>query len=178
VNLIFYRGRGEKSNSVVGAHIADDWRYGDMRSRVCKAAQRMIWRNLRGRTTSDKQDFHRMTNCPGRQFHFRGWDDQEHSRLVGDHPRNQWIVGGIHHEKLKLKICGRGFARGPCGFTHKIDRDWDRVRVEAVKAMSRHCSYRRWRHHPGADRPHQNYTNSGFLARISLRHVSAGCRGA
>jgi hypothetical protein len=182
VNLIFYRGRGDKTNAVVGAHISDDWRYGDMSSRFCKESQRMVWRDIRGNRISDKQDFHRMTYCFGRQFHFRAWDDYEHAKIAGDHPRYQWVVGGIHHEKMRPKWCGRGGLRGWCGFTHKPDRDWDRVRVEAVKAMSRHCSYRRWRHHPGAERPYQGYTNSGYLARISLRHVDADpsvrCRGA
>jgi len=79
-------------------------------------------------------------------------------------------VGGIHHEKIEMKK--------PCCVTHSIDRDWDTVRIQAVKAMKTHCSYRRWRYPPGARGRFQGYFNSGFIARISLRHRSNGCQGA
>jgi hypothetical protein len=56
--------------------------------------------------------------------------------------------------------------------------DWDRVRVELVKAMRRHCSYRRWKYHPDTDGSFQKQTSFGFLARLSLRQTSGGCSGA
>lgn len=180
VNIIFYKGGGLVEKSDVGAHITDDWRYGTMKSRICQTAQRMYWRELRGQRTSDRQDMHRMTTCL-RQYHTRLWDDWEHSKIT-NHSRYQWMVGGIHHERVKGKLnCSWPSLNTPvCTFagTHKIDRDWDKVRVEAVKAMDRHCTTRHWKYHPGAHRTYQGYTNSGWIARISMRHVSAGCGGA
>jgi hypothetical protein len=61
---------------------------------------------------------------------------------------------------------------------HKPDRDWDSVRVQALKSMSEHCSQRRWDWHPGATRVYQGYHNSGYIGRLSLRHVASGCDGA
>jgi hypothetical protein len=61
---------------------------------------------------------------------------------------------------------------------HKIDRDWDQVRYEMVRAMHAHCAVARWRYHPGADNEFQGFDNSGFIARLSLHHVSdGGCDG-
>ena len=80
------------------------------------------------------------------------------------------MVGGIHHENRGLLKVGEG--------AHKPDRDWDVVRFQAVKNMKRHCSHPRWRFHPGAKREYQEIDNSGYIARISLRHTSDGCAGA
>jgi len=126
----------------------------------------MRWRHLPGGDT-DKNDISYSTSdiCK-KQFHFRGWDDYEHSKGTG-HVRGEWVVGGIHHEN-----------RGALKLGHNIDRPWDLVRYQAVKSMRRHCSYGRWRFHPSAAREHQEIPNSGYLARISMRHVSAGCSGA
>jgi hypothetical protein len=164
VNLIFYRGRGHKSPSRVGAHISKDWRYGTMRD-DCAGDQYMVWRDMHGNRDSDKTDMQRVTGC-GTRYHIRGWDDYEHWKLRNDHGDiYQWVIGNVHHERDN-------------GSGHTIDRDWDSVRVSAVKAMSAHCSYRRWRYHPGADRTYQGFTNAGYLARISMRHVADGCSGA
>jgi hypothetical protein len=131
-------------------------------SRWCRSAHRMVWRNLRGGTLRDRQDVQRSTNCAGRQFHIRGWDDVEHDRITSSHGRRgQWIVGGVHHERIIVRRRGSHST-----VTHKIDRDWDGVHHQAVLAMKRHCSYRRWRNHPGARRRYQGYRNSGWLARI------------
>ena len=80
-------------------------------------------------------------------------------------------MGGLHHEHPVG-------ARKLIPLKHVIDRDWDRVRVEMTKGMRIHCSVRRWKFHPQADGIWQNYENSGFIARISLRHRSQGCDGA
>lgn len=178
VNLIFYRGRGHKSPAIVGSHISNEWRYGAMRSRFCGSNERMVWRDLRGGRISDKQDLHRMTSC-NHAYHFRGWDDYEHSKITV-HNRYQWVVGGIHHEHIVVTTHCFGAPAPICitSFNHKIDRDWDTVRVQAVKAMSAHCSYRRWQYHPGAHHTFHGFTSSGWIARLSMRHVAAGCSGA
>lgn len=143
----------------------------------------MVWRYGDGGTLTDKQDVELSTKAfpCGHQYHMRGWDDKEHSELFG-HARYQWVVGSIHHEVVTVrKKCGkRGFFRY-CRITsikHTPNRDWDRVRVQFVKAMRTHCWRKRWKYHPGAHGTWQNQTNSGYIARISMRHRSEGCRGA
>lgn len=86
---------------------------------------------------------------------------------------------GIHHEKAIIKWCdpfiGPPF---PCGTKHKPDRDWDRVRMDMVRAMGKHCSVPRWKYHIGADDEFQGYDNSGYIARFSLHHEDdGGCDG-
>ncbi|MBA3328073.1 MAG: hypothetical protein H0T43_07210 [Solirubrobacterales bacterium] len=188
VNFMFYGGTNdpqEYSRVFIEEHMRDDWstravggspwrRDQDIR-RVCKDDQYMVWRHLPSSARSaDRTDWHgttaRFTGVCGSQHHARFWDDQEHRKGNALHGREkQWVVGGIHHEKAVLKFCCAG---------HEVDRDWDRVRVELVKAMRRHCSYRRWKYHPGADHTFQEKTNFGFVARLSLRHASGGCAGA
>ena len=125
----------------------------------------MIWRDLRGQRTSDREDKHAMQGCLN-QYHIRMWDDAEHGRLVGGHPAEQWVATPTHHERLTSEP------------GHKPDRDWDDVRVHHARAMPRHCSYKMWRYHPGADRTLQEFVNSGWVARLSMRKVSDGCNGA
>lgn len=171
VNLIFFGG-GLVTNSGVASHIETDWRYGRMRhSKICNSKMYAIWRFMPGRG-SDNADFQRSNKALpcNNQYHVRGWDDYEHWQGTAHGNRYQWVIAGVHHEDVKYKF--------PCCFHHVIDRDWDSVRVEAVKAMSAHCSYRHWQYHPGAHRTYQGFTNYGYIARISMRHVSAGCDGA
>jgi hypothetical protein len=169
LNVIFFGGSDSAYVSNTADHISNDWRYGSMENRNCKSTQWVIWRDLRGGRDSDKEDTNRMTNCFTTQYHMRGWDDKEHSELTGNHSRHQWMITGFHWEKRTLS----GFGG------HKPDRDWDTVRVQAVQAMNRHCSYRRWRKHPGARDMYQEYRNSGWIARISFFHVEPdGCDGA
>jgi hypothetical protein len=175
VNLLWLGG-GKATLADVGTHLAEDWPsrtvfgLGGMKATpaVCHTGQYMRWRHLPGGDV-DKNDISLSTsNICRKQFHFRGWDDYEHWKGTGylGHPRNSWVVGGIHHENFKLKG------------GHKPDRAWDVVRFQAVKNMKRHCSYARWRFHPGAARDYQEIPNSGYIARISMRHTSEGCSGA
>ncbi len=184
VNFIFYSPRdpSEYVKERIETHMSDDWDNGAIGGGTwrtdsqidfyCKVDFWMVWRHLPGRS-SDRTDFHGKTrsvpHC-GRHHHARFWDDQEHFKGTDHGAGNQWVVGGIHHEKLAY--------RKVCCVKHKPDRDWDRVRVELVKAMRRHCSLRRWRYHPGADRDFQEKTNFGFIARIALSHRASGCSGA
>jgi hypothetical protein len=85
------------------------------------------WRDNAGqRATSDKQDWQLNTKNPAcyEQYHIRGWDDQEHRKVTTGHASQTWVIGDLHHERVVPKFS--------CCFTHKINRDWDRVRVEGV----------------------------------------------
>jgi hypothetical protein len=187
INFIFLGGTTDFSDYTrdrIETHMRDDWsiravggrrwRRDDQIEFWCKDDQRMIWLGYPGQT-SDKTDFHgstsRLESICGDQHHARFWDDLEHSRIAPDgHPRrHQWVVGGIHHERLRSAFGG-----------HDIDRDWDQVRYEMVRAMRRHCAERTWRYHPGADGDFgdEGYDSFGFIARISLHHVAdGGCTG-
>lgn len=203
VNIIFY-GAGDSSpytRARIEAHMDDDWNTSAVGGRSwktdseiwapCKDNQYVGWFGYPG-FDSDRSDWHGSTSLkvpifappPAppvpigykagcfRQHHLRFWDDLEHRRVAssGTHAANDWVIAGAHHEKVIGKVC--------C-FGHKVDRDWDRVRVEVVKAMGKHCTYRRWKYVPQADGVYQKYTNSGFLARISLKHhADGGCAGA
>lgn len=172
INLIFMGGGGDVTNDRVKQHLVDDWNNGgDMDTDLaCRSSLHAFWRYFPG-LAEDKQDFQLIaTNilCR-RQFHIRVWDDLEHYRGTA-HTRNTWAVAGIHHERIAYKK--------PCCTTHKPDRRWDTVRVQALKAMSEHCRERRWDWHPGASRTYQEIPNSGYIGRISMRHVDSGCDGA
>ncbi len=184
VNFIFYGAdadQTEYTRSRVETHMNDDWSTRAVGGRpwrkdseirfFCKDDQYMVWRHLPGRD-ADRTDFHgttaRFPGVCGNQHHARFWDDYEHWKGTAHGRRDQWIVGAIHHEKVVTKFCCLG---------HKPDRDWDRVRAELTKAMSRHCSHRRWKYHPGADHPFQEKTNFGFVARLTLQHRASGCSG-
>lgn len=187
VNFIFYGGANdpqEYTRPLIEEHMRDDWstravggsrwrRDEDIRG-YCKSDQYMVWRHLPGaERTADRTDWHgttaRFTGICGNQHHARFWDDKEHAQGTVHGREKQWAVGSIHHEKTDVTFRGVG---------HKPDRDWDRVRVEMIKAMRPHCSYRRWKYHPGADHTFQEQTNFGFVARLSLRHTTGGCGGA
>jgi len=193
VNFIFIGGPNDGSDYTrdrIERHMVDDWdrrRIGGRAWRrdnaivnICKQDHHMKWVNHPGET-KDKTDFHGNTNkfC-GNQHHARFWDDLEHSRETNHGRRHQWVVGGIHHEKVVIKICkGPGpLPDLPCGARHKPNRDWDRVRWDMVHALHKHCSVARWRYHIGADQEFQGYDNSGYIARFSLHHVDdGGCVG-
>lgn len=168
VSLLFLGGGGDVTSFRVGSHLVNDWTAGSMQPTppVCRSNQYMRWRHLPGGDVDKTDISYNTSRTCKRQFHFRGWDDYEHSTGTG-HVRFQWLVGGIHHEN-----------RGAFSLGHHIDRDWDLVRYEAVKAMKRHCSYLAWRFHPGAAREYQGIGNTGYIARISMRHTSEGCGGA
>jgi hypothetical protein len=189
VNFIFLGGLRDNSSYTrdrIEEHMDDDWstravggqgwRQDEDIRFFCKDDQRMVWVRYPSGATSDKTDWHgstaRFPGICGDQHHARFWDDLEHRRFVpSGHPdnRNQWAVGGIHHEKVRGAFGG-----------HDIDRDWDYVRRELVRAMRRHCSESVWEYHPGADGPFgdEGYESSGFIARLSLHHVAdGGCEG-
>ena len=172
INLIFKGGGGDITLDRVKQHLLDDWdANGDMdNDLVCRSSLHAFWRYFPG-LAHDKQDFQLIATNVGcrRQFHIRVWDDLEHDRGTV-HTRGEWAVAGIHHERIAWKW--------PCCTTHKPDRDWDSVRLQALKAMNEHCSQRRWDWHPGATRTYQGYHNSGYIGRLSLRHVASGCDGA
>jgi hypothetical protein len=184
VNFMFYdAGDGsDYTRDRIETHMSDDWnfhRVGGRRWKTdgetnfwCKPGQRMYWTVPPDSQVSDLTDWHgstaRFAGYCGNQHHARFWDDYEHSRRTSRGRRHQWVVGGIHHERVKYKA----FII-PAG--HVIDRDWDIVRREMVRAMGVHCADAAWRYHPGADDLYQKYTNSGFIARISLAHKASGC---
>jgi hypothetical protein len=179
VNIIFKGGEGLHNADDIALDIDAIWddHWGNMKRRFCRDDQRMVWRDLHGHNITDRTDQHQMTNCgPGSQYHIRIWDDHEHAKITEHGSLGQWSVGGVHYETFGLKF--------PCCFHHKITRDWDAVRSQAVSALHDFCSYRRWRYHAGADRTYQGYTNSGYIARISRRLVrkfdfsEPNCRGA
>jgi hypothetical protein len=196
VNFIFIGGPLDGSDyerERIEEHMVDDWdtrAVGGRRWRrdsnivnFCKSGHDMKWAHHPGET-KDKSDYHGNTNrfC-GNQHHARFWDDLEHERDTNHGRRHQWVVGGIHHEKVIIKWC-----KPPptipelppfiCGVKHKPDRDWDRVRMDMVRAMRKHCSVPRWRFHIGAKQEFQNYDNSGYIARFSLHHADdGGCEG-
>jgi len=179
LTFTFYRGAGPKSPGRVGAHVTEEWRYGAMRDRDCRSPHTLTWRNLRGGSNKDKNDLERSTACNTR-FHMRAWDDFEHQKLAPDHGnRRQWMIGSVHHEHYVVKTKCYGITTPVCTVKrkHKIDRDWDAVRIQTVKAMSAHCSYRRWRMHPGAKGDFGGQDSSGYIARLSMRHAP-GCRGS
>jgi len=133
---------------------------------LCQDGQWMRWRHLPGGDT-DKNDISYSTSdiCK-KQFHFRGWDDYEHSKGTG-HVRGEWVVGGIHHENRGLLKLG-----------HDIDRPWDLVRYQAVKSMRRHCSYGRWRFHMSAAREHQEFSGLLRSAPLLPRQAAGGSESA
>jgi hypothetical protein len=189
VNVIFAGGPNDTSaytRTRIEFHMADDWNHARIGgsawrpdsfiANYCKTDQRMYWEDGPART-SDLTDWHGSTATHaeycGPQHHGRFWDDQEHARQTGDHgPEDQWALAAMHHEKVIRK--------NPLG--HKIDRDWDTVRRETVRAMGAHCSESTWRYHPDVDGGNDNlirgWQSLGFMARISLRHRSSGsCEG-
>lgn len=190
VNFMWYGGASDSRDyrqSTVEPHMRDDWdtssvggtgwREDSAITGICKESQVLVFRHHPG-STSDNTDWHGSTakrkQICGRQYHARFWDDYEHDRgtappRVAHGRRFQWVVGGIHREKPKLKF--------PCCVHHVISKDWDDVRYDLYQAMDKHCGYPRWRYHPGADRKLQGFDNFGFVARISLTHRSAGCAG-
>jgi hypothetical protein len=157
----------------IQTHVENDWAAGSMHGAgLCKSTQYLAFRRQGGTgggAVWDANDRQLLTGrriptprC-SRQFHTRLWDDKEHAEITTHGSRNQWVIGGIHHEKP-----------GPL-VGHVPDRDWDAVRVQAVRAMRAHCSAVHWRIHPGAGLPtrqrnYQAFDNSGYIARISLRH--------
>jgi hypothetical protein len=169
VNVIFMAGGGPVGLDRVQAHLEDDWD-GMAHDLVCKSSLRAFWLFYPG-VDDDKQDRQLIATNVGcrNQFHIRLWDDKEHSE-GSVHTRDEWVLAGVHHEHIVYKF--------PCCVSHKPDRDWDTVRIQALKEMNEHCSVRRWRFHPGAARTYQGYKNSGYIGRISMRHRSDGCDGA
>ena len=186
LNLVFAGGTYEGNRNVhagtVGLALEDNWnpKY-ESRMRkeaVCGDSLYTIWRHAAGRgerkpgspgSTGIKQDLERSATHPNcdDQFHIRGYEDGPHWKHTASHGRrDQYLLAGIHHEQRKGT------------FGHRPDRDWDKVRIQAVKAMARHCSYRHYAYHPATDRPYKRYTNSGLLSRISLRRAADGCEGA
>jgi len=115
-----------------------------------------------------------------RSFHprvaTRERDHYGHSRIT-THVRFSWVVGGVHREHTYVKTRCLGAFCGPAGFGHDIDEDWDQTRASAINRMRRHCSYGRWRYRPGAHATYQGYPNTGWVARISMKHVP-NCAGA
>jgi hypothetical protein len=163
LNIIFMGHGRYYTNDGVFAHIKTHTGFGH--AGPCATQQRVVWQKRNSTaTTSDKDDFQmdnrKPWNCLGDRWHIRAWDDQEHDAYTDNHGRSQqWTVLGVHHEK------------GP---PHKIDMDWDVVRRKFIKDMAGHCSWPRWKRHPGArigKKPGQGYANSGWIGRISLKHT-------
>jgi hypothetical protein len=81
-------------------------------------------------------------------------------------------VVGIHHEVPVITLTG---------LKHRINRDWDLVRLSLVKATHAHCSTAQWKYHPEADGIFgcggvgKCYDNEGYTARLTLQHASGGC---
>jgi len=203
VNVFFY-GAGDSSpytRARIEQHLRDDWDTSRVGGRpwstddqiigVCKDKQYVGWPGYPG-MDSDRTDWLGSTSAkvfvPGlpsgqyktgcfAQHHMRFWDDQEHTRLTpaGTHVQDDWVVAGFHHERSVSKVDP---FKVTCCAGHKIDRDWDRVRVEFTKGLATHCTVRRWKYQPQADGMFQGFENSGLVARVSLRHRSQGCSGA
>jgi len=186
VNLVFAGGSYEGNSNVHAGTVAraldDNWdsRYENRmrKERVCVSSLNLIWRHSAGRQkkkegspdrSAPKQDFQRLATHPNcdDQYHIRGYEDGVHYKHTNHGRRDQYLLAGIHHEKRKGAVGG-----------HKPDRDWDKVRAEAVKAMRKHCSVYHFAYHPAAERTFQGYDNTGLIDRISLRLRSSGCGGA
>lgn len=190
VNFMFMGGPNDGSaytKDRIQTHLDDDWdndvvgggpwRTDAVIFPLCKDDQRMFWEGFPGET-SDLSDWHGTAARTGvclNQTHARFWDDHEHARLTGDHGRlDQWVVGGIHHEHVKVK----NIFKGECCATHVPDRDWSDMRFRMIQALHAHCSISLWHYHPEADGTFQNLDSDGFIARISLHHFSdGGCVG-
>lgn len=206
INFIFYGGTADQSaytRDRIEQHMADDWDGNDVGSSpwrksnaiisFCKVNQRVYWPGDGSNITSDKTDWHGSTSptsvCTS-QTHARFWDDHEHAKVTSGHGAlNQWAIGGIHHEHpVGKRKCLKPLV-GPkvctfVGTTHRIDRDWDAVRYQMVKAMHAHCATAAWKYHPGAHGTFgcgvygACFDNSGYIARFSLHHASdGGCAG-
>jgi hypothetical protein len=101
------------------------------------------------------------------EFHIRNWDDSPHASLSSGHGKyNQWVVGGLHHERRGSDL------------DHHIDKDWTSVRAFMRTQMAEQCSRRRWAYHPGADQNYQRHENDGIVLRISRSRVAWGLGGA
>jgi hypothetical protein len=193
VNFMFMQGSADHSpytRTRIEQHMKDDWKsvpgFGGRPWRKdseilskCRSDQRMTWVNHGSTniTSNDVTDWQGATTVPpgcGPQHHARFWDDFEHDRDTNNHgDRHQWVLGSIHHENLNAT------ADFP-PVKHEIDRDWDLVRVDVTKAMAEHCRLKQWAHHTDAvlDKDAgQGFTNSGFIARLSLQHATGGCTG-
>lgn len=202
VNMIWYGGTDRYSTGAVENHLDNHWdtsrvggsgwrKHDEIFSR-CKTDQIMVWRGLPGRD-ADRTDRHGSTArkrliC-GKQHHMRMWDDYEHDKLAGPaHERYQWVVGGIHYDKIGLLrptlTCPTGGPISQCSVGlkkpkgHVPGRSWTVARHQMRRALHRLCGERAWKLHRGAQGWFQNYYNTGYLARMTLREKTQGCAGS
>jgi len=202
VNVIWYGGTHHYSTSAVENHLdnhwdaskvgGSGWRKHDEILSLCKQDQIMVWRGLPGRD-ADKTDRHGSTArnryiC-GSQHHTRLWDDYEHDKLAGAaHDRYQWVVGGIHYDKVGIlrptancppsapvTACTAGVKKVP---NHIPGRSWNVARHQMRRALHGLCGERAWKLHTGAQGWFQGFYSTGYLARMTLREKSQGCAGS
>lgn len=176
INLVFaygcYEGNCNVHSGTVGRALDDNWRsrYENRmrKERICQSTLYNIWTNWssdrrEGAPFEDPegQDFQRTATHPGcyDQYHIRGYEDYYHQKGTRSHGGfDRYLLAGLHHETR------RGIFAG-----HTPDRDWDKVRVEGIKAMCEHGTTRRYLYHPSNERTYQGFTNSGFLGIVNMR---------
>lgn len=169
LNVVFWGGGPNAPIDVVREHVHEDF---GMNS-VCPSSTQWVyftarddWNTTPPYATYDEDDRQLSSYDPcGPKYHIRIWDDYEHWVHTWDHPtRDRWAVAGVHHERL----CGK--SEFPF-FGHCPNRDWDIVERDFRDKMEEHCSYLRWKYHPGADRRLQGYDSDGRFVLIHMRHV-------
>jgi hypothetical protein len=120
---------------------------------------------------------HGIDPCPA-GYHMRLWTDHVHADQTGSAhgQEDQWEIGGIHHERRQG------------GGKHRLDMDWDDVRVNFYKQMTgrgngtgtdKFCGDRHWRIDTQAIGKFQKFDNTGMISRISMtsRSLVASCDG-
>lgn len=146
--------------------------------------QHATWRKLNGAKRRSRSELVLATRCGGERWHMRIWSDNEHKAWTSNHGHSgQWAIGGIH-----MDVGGHGHQEAirAYGIT------WNMARKKLVKKMGKraqswgipaailHCTWPFWKRHPGA---HKRFggrdLNSGWIARISMKHIRpGGCAGA
>jgi hypothetical protein len=101
-------------------------------------------------------------DCLGDQYHTRLWDDTTHNQQTVNHHDDQWVVGGVHFDRNALPDA-----------IHRIGEDWDITERVWRDRMDEHCSYLRWRMHPGSRRRYGRFHSDGYLLLILYRHTDA-----
>jgi len=187
ITIIFRGGEGRITSSRVGRHMTDDWRGWGVRRRnpACKSTKYLPFTSPNGSRASFAAPSMYGTTNPlcGNQHHGRFWNDRRHSELFNHETTGNFIVGGVHKER----IASCGLSGGPipvpyCAFhTHRISGDFDQARRYTYRAMRfstgrapsverEHRVQPKWGVHPTAKKWYQGKHHSRVISRISMRH--------
>jgi hypothetical protein len=178
VNVLYYDAGGNVTLEGVEDHLENEWEESPIRDHM------NTWPCLGTRFTNQWMAFRAQTDraagqpsrivrlhertlsnnhrCIGNQYHTRLWDDQTHNVQTQDHLDDQWVVGGVHFDRNALPDA-----------VHRVGEDWDVTERVWRDRMEEHCSYLRWRMHPGSRRVYGRFHSDGYLLLILWRHVDA-----